>query len=107
MGAKEALIIAAAAATGGYAALAYGTVYGVGAAGATYMGGKALLDKPKLPGVQPLPPSPSGQSKEVQDAELAERDRLRRARGRSSTILTGNTNMGAAPTQIKTLLGGN
>ena len=58
-------------------------------------------------GIQPLPNAPSSQSKEVQDAELAERDRIRLAKGRSSTILTGSSNLGTAPTQTKTLLGGN
>lgn len=41
------------------------------------------------PAVQPLPPAPTIEDPAVKEAEQAERDRLRRMRGRSSTIIAG------------------
>ena len=98
--------LASAAGASAAAAPVWGTI-----GTAALAGGASLYASNKLsagqPGIQPLPNAPSSQSKEVQDAELAERDRLKRAKGRSSTILTGSSNLGTAPTQTKTLLGGN
>jgi hypothetical protein len=55
----------------------------------------------------PLPPMPTpDNTPAIQAAAAAERDRLRRARGRAATILTGGLGVTAtAPSAIKRLLG--
>ena len=63
--------------------------------------------KPEAPAVQPLTPPPTESDADVQRKKAEEIRRLRMARGRSSTILTGGMGvLGGAPTERKTLLGG-
>jgi len=54
------------------------------------------------PPVQPAPVLPSKSDAEVQASRARERDRLRKMRGRRSTILTGGQGV---PDEKKTLLG--
>jgi hypothetical protein len=64
-----------------------------------------FLFSTKMPAVQPLPDMPDENDEDVKVAEAAERDRLRRMKGRGSTILTQGLSLGQAPV-TKTLLGG-
>ncbi len=59
-----------------------------------------------LPPLPPPPPIPTRSDPAVQDAGTAERRRLRFARGRSATILTGGAgDLNPTPSAAKTLLG--
>ena len=59
-----------------------------------------------LPPLPPPLPIPTRADPAVQDAGVAERRRLRLARGRSATILTGGTgDLSPTPSAAKTLLG--
>jgi hypothetical protein len=59
---------------------------------------------PKLP--PPLPPPPTLTDADVEDQRRLQREKERKRRGRSSTILTGPLGAaGQAPVQKKTLLG--
>jgi len=63
--------------------------------------------KPEAPATQPYVPPPTESDEDIQRKKAEEIARLRRMRGRSSTILTGGMGiLGGTPTKQKTLLGG-
>ena len=65
---------------------------------------------PKVPDPAPLPPQVEEPSKSVGEANTGARDTTRKKRAaglsRSYTLLTGDSSLGTAPGQKKTLLGG-
>jgi len=65
-----------------------------------------LFGSPRTPAVQPLPPPPDEDDEEIRRREAEERARIRRMRGRSSTMLTQTGKLGEAFVASKTLLGG-
>lgn len=64
--------------------------------------------KPEAPpSVAPYKAPPTASDEDIQKKKAEEIARLRRMRGRGSTIMTGGMGvLGGAPTQKKTLLGG-
>ena len=59
--------------------------------------------KPKMPSA---PPAPKSTDLAEENAANAQRLRMQRAKGRQSTMLTQGMDMGAAPMQRRSLLGG-
>ena len=64
------------------------------------------VSSPSPPAVTPAPPIPTDDTAEVQAAKQAEADRIRKLKGRKSTILTSGQGVtGEAETGKKSLLG--